>query len=146
MKDRAHQCWWSFQACLSGGNVGVIDEGKKLSMLSRFRWGEKDELTLASVYLKGENVTMEWDYSARIKDNRAGTWVREQGGSYRFGRKLGRPYSGSRQNICGRRKSPGLRLNFHKCSVFRAQRKEGEKPRVGTEIAPEERMCHLGSG
>lgn len=38
-----------------------------------------------------------------------------------------------------RRKSPGPRLNFHKCSVFRAQRKEGEKPRVGTEIEQEDR-------
>lgn len=62
-----------FSSLPKWGNVGVIDEGKKLSMLSQFRWKEKDELTLASVYLKGENGTVEWECSARIKDNRAGT-------------------------------------------------------------------------
>lgn len=35
-----------FSSLPKWGNVGVIDEGKKLSMLSQFKWKEKDELTL----------------------------------------------------------------------------------------------------
>lgn len=62
-----------FSSLPKWGNAGVIDEGKKSSTLSQFRWKEKDELTLASVHWKGENGTMEWECSARIKDNGAGT-------------------------------------------------------------------------
>ena len=138
------------------GNIGKVHAdrdfksawmGKLLVLLMRERdwvcWAqfgckEKEQLSVANVYLRGENGTAEWECSARIKDNTAGTWVREQGRRYRYGCHLYRHYPWSRDNICCKRESPEPRLNFHKCSVsqleHRKKKSQGWRQRSSKEI------------
>lgn len=79
MKDREHQWWWSFQACLSGEMRVLLMKERHWACWAQCGWKEKAGLRLASVHVKGENGTAEWDIRQELKTTWLGLEWRNQG-------------------------------------------------------------------
>lgn len=112
----------------------LLMKERNLACWAQCGW-KKDELSLASVHLKKENWTAKCECSARISNNTTGTQVREQDGRNRCGLSFVQTLSRKLMELCNRRKSPAIRLNFQKCSETRTHREE--KPEVETKIKQE---------